>query len=181
MAEAWYAIYTRFQHEKSAAALLQRKNFEVFLPVYRAVHQWSDRNQLVTLPVFPCYLFLRTNVDRKVEVLRTAGVRWFVENSKRACEVSDAEIETLRKVCSSGRGVLPHPFLREGDHVRVRTGPLAGTEGFFVRTKNQYRVVISVELLRKGVSVEVDRIDIERVGKAQMLAPVIVDAETHGA
>lgn len=181
MAEAWYAIYTRFQHEKSAAALLQRKNFEVFLPVYRSVHQWSDRNQLVTLPLFPCYLFLRTSADRKVDVLRTGGVRWFVENAKRACEVSDVEIETLRKVCSSGAGVLPHPFLRQGDHVRVRTGPLAGTEGFFVRTKNQYRVVISVELLRKGVSMEVDRMDIERIGKPHMLAPVIVDAETQGA
>lgn len=181
MAEAWYAIYTRFQHEKSAAALLQRKNFEVFLPVYRAVHQWSDRNQMVTLPLFPCYLFLRATVDRKVEVLRTSGVRWFVENAKRACEISDAEIETLRKVCSSGTGVLPHPFLKQGDHVRLRTGPLAGTEGFFVRTKNQYRVVISVELLRKGVSMEVDRRDIERVGKPHMPAPLIVDAKSCGA
>jgi len=181
MAEAWYAVYTRFQHEKSAAALLQKKDFEVFLPVYRSVHQWCDRNQLVTLPLFPCYLFLRTIVDRKIEVLRTAGVRWFVENAKRACEVSEMEIETLRRVCSSGAGVLPHPFLRQGDRVRVRTGPLAGTEGFFVRTKNQYRVVISVELLRKGVSVEVDSGDIERIGKPYLLAPIAIEAEKQGA
>lgn len=180
MAEAWYAIYMRFQHEKSAAALLQRKNFEVFLPLYQSVHQWSDRNQLVTLPLFPCYLFLRTSVDRKLEVLRTGGVRSFVENAKRACEVSDKEIDTLRRVCSTGVGVLPHPYLRQGDHVRVQTGPLAGTEGFFVRTKNQYRVVISVELLRKGVSVEVDRGNIARIGKPYMLAPVAVAAEKHG-
>jgi len=172
VAEAWYAVYTRFQHEKSAAALLQKKNFEVFLPVYRAVHQWYDRNQLVTLPLFPCYLFLRASVDRKIEVLRTGGVRWFVENAKRACEVSEAEIDALRKVCSAGIGVSPHPFLRQGDQVRVRTGPLAGTEGFFVRTKNQYRVVISVELLRKGVSVEVDLGNIERIRRPCALAAV---------
>lgn len=165
MAEAWFAIYTKFQHEKSAASLLEKKDFEVFLPVYRAVHQWCDRNQMVTLPLFPCYLFLRTSIDRKLEVLRTGGVRWFVENAKRACEVSDEEIDTLRRVCSLGAGVLPHPFLKEGDHVRIRTGPLAGTAGIFVRTKNQYRVVISVELLRKGVSVEVARADIERIAE----------------
>lgn len=165
MAEAWYAIYTKFQHEKSAAGFLEKKDFEVFLPVYRAAHQWCDRHQLVTLPLFPCYLFLRTSVDRKLEVLRTGGVRWFVENANRACEISDQEINTLRRVCSLGAGVLPHPFLRQGDQVRVRTGPLAGTDGIFVRTKNQYRVVISVELLRKGVSVEVARGDIERIGE----------------
>ena len=163
MAEAWYAIYTKFQHEKSAAALLKKKNFEVFLPVYRALHHWCDRKQLVTLPLFPCYLFLRTSVDRKLEVLRTGGVRWFVENARRACEVSEEEIDTLRRVCALGVGVQPHPFLKQGDHVHVQTGPLAGTEGIFVRTKNQYRVVISVELLRKGVSVEVAREDIERI------------------
>jgi transcription antitermination factor NusG len=165
LAEAWYAVYTRFQHEKSAAALLQQKNFEVFLPVFRSVHRWCDRNQWVTLPLFPCYLFLRTSVDRKVEVLRTGGVRWFVENAKRTCEVPEGEIETLRRVCSSGASVLPHAFLRQGDHVRVHAGPLAGTEGFFVRAKNRYRVVISVELLRKGVSVEVDMGDVKRVSK----------------
>lgn len=181
MAEAWYAIYTKFQHEKSAAALLQKKNFEVFLPVYRALHHWCDRNQAVILPLFPCYLFLRTSAERKLEVLRTGGVRWFVENAKRACEVSDEEIDTLRKVCSVGVGVLPHPFLKQGDHVRVRTGPLAGTEGIFVRTKNQCRVVISVELLRKGVSVEVDTGDIERIGGHGKVPPASFNTMAHGA
>jgi len=168
--EAWYAIYTRFHHEKSAAALLEKKSFEVFLPVFRAVHRWSDRKQSLILPLFPCYLFLRTSVERKVEVLRTAGVRWFVENGRHACEVPEAEIETLRRVCSVGAGVLPHPFLKQGDRVRVKTGPLAGTEGFFVRTKNHFRVVMSVELLRKGVSVEVDLTDVERLNKPRALA-----------
>lgn len=175
MAEAWYAIYTKFQHEKSAATLLEKKDFEVFLPVYRALHYWSDRKQVVTLPLFPCYLFLRTSVDRKVEVLRTGGVRWFVENAKQACEVSEEEINGLRRVCSFGVGVLPHPFLKQGDHVRVRTGPLAGTDGIFVRTKNQYRVVISVELLRKGVSVEVSRADIERIGQPNKTLSIPLD------
>lgn len=181
MAEAWYALYTKFQHEKSAATLLQKKNFEVFLPVYRAVHRWCDRNQAVILPLFPCYLFLRTNVERKLEVLRTGGVRWFVENAKRACEVSEEEIDRLRKVCSVGTGVLPHPFLRQGDHVRVRSGPLTGTKGIFVRTKNQCRIVISVELLRKGVSVEVDTGDIERIEGLSKVLRAPLNATPHSA
>lgn len=170
MAEAWYALYTRFQHEKSAATLLQKKNFEVFLPVYRSMHRWCDRNQVVTLPLFPCYLFLRTSVNRKVEVLRTGGVRWFVENGGQACEVPEVEIETLRRICSVGTGVLPHPFLKQGDRVRIRTGPLAGMEGLFVRTKNQYRVVVSVELVQKSVAVEVDLTSVEAVGSIRRSA-----------
>jgi transcription antitermination factor NusG len=158
---AWFAAYTRFQHEKSAAKLLENKGFEVFLPAYRTVHRWKDRNQTVVLPLFPCYLFLRTELDRKVQVLQTAGIRWLVENSGRACEVATEEIEALQRICAMGTRVQPHEFLRAGDLVRIRSGPLIGTQGFFIRAKKHCRVVVSVELLRKSVSVEVDLRDVE--------------------
>lgn len=161
MTMGWYAVYTKFQHEKSAASLLDKKEFDVFLPVYRTVHRWKDRNQVVVLPLFPCYLFLKAELDRKLDVLRTAGVRWIVENAGHACPVPDAEIEAVRKLCSVATNLQPHPFLKQGDLVRVRTGPLTGMQGFFVRVKNQYRVVVSVELLRKSVAVEVDLADVE--------------------
>lgn len=166
MASAWYAVYTKHQHEKSAAALLGRKDFEVFFPVYRAVHRWKDRNQIVVLPLFPCYLFLRTELDRKIDILRTAGVRWIVENTGHACPVPEGEIEAVRKICSAATRVQPHPFLKHGDLVRIRSGPLLGMEGFLVRIKNQCRVVVSVDLLQKSVAVEVDVEDVGLVSPA---------------
>lgn len=172
MADAWYAVYTKHQHEKSAASLLERKDFEVFLPVYRTVHRWQDRNQLLILPLFPCYVFLRGGLDRKLDVLRTAGVRWFVENAGHACEVPEPELEAVRKVCATGSRVQPHPFLKQGDRVRICRGPLAGTQGFFVREKNQYRVVISIELLRQAVSVEIDLNGVEPLREARRILSV---------
>ena len=172
MTQPWYAVYTRFQHEKTAAALLEKKEFEVFLPVYRAVHKWKDRNQTVTLPLFPCYLFLRMELARKVEILRTAGVLWMVENGGQACSVPDEEVESVRRICSSGSRFQPHPYLKEGDFVRIRKGPLLGVEGVFQRTKNDYRVIVSVGLLRQGVAVEVDLADVERVRPANRILPV---------
>lgn len=171
MSSAWYAVYTKFQHEKSAAALLEAKEFQLFLPVYRTVHRWKDRNTLVVLPLFPCYLFLRMELTRKIDVLRTAGVQWLVENAGHACSIPEAEIEAVRKICSIATRYQPHPFLKQGDFVRIRKGPLLGVEGFFVRTKNQYRVVVSVELLRKSVAVEVDLTDIGLVNGNAAMSP----------
>lgn len=171
MGPAWYAVYTKFQHDKSAAAQLERKDFEVFFPVYRTVHRWKDRNQIVVLPLFPCYLFLRTELDRKIEILRTAGVRSIVESAGHACAVPESEIEAVRKICSTTSRFQPHPFLQQGDLVRIRKGPLFGMEGFFVRTKNHYRVVVSVELLQKGVAVEVDLADVELVKANRRILP----------
>jgi transcription antitermination factor NusG len=159
--EAWYAIYTRYQHEKSAANLLERKEFTVFLPLYSAARSWGDRKQTVVLPLFPCYLFVQMSLERKLEVLRTAGVQWLVESAGRACEVPETDVQSLRKVCSVGVRLKPHAYLKQGERVRIHGGPLAGTEGFFVRAKNECRVVVSIGLLRKGVSVEVDALDVE--------------------
>jgi len=167
----WYAVYTKFHHEKSAAKSLQGKEFDVFLPVYEAVHRWKDRNQQVVLPLFPCYLFLRADLNRKLEVLQTVGVRWLVENGGNACEIRGSEIESLRKICSVGFDVKPHPFLKQGDLVRISRGPLAGTRGYFLREKNHCRVVVAVELLRKGVSVEIDLANIEAVHESRVLTP----------
>jgi len=159
----WFAVYTKHQHEKSAAALLERKGIERFLPLYRAVHRWKDRAQQVHLPLFPCYLFVRMDLSRKIEVLQTAGVRWFVENAGHAAPVPESEIEALQRVCISGARLEPHPFLKQGDAVRITAGPLLGIEGILAQVKNEQRIVLSVDLLKRSVAVEVDLKSVELV------------------
>jgi transcription antitermination factor NusG len=159
----WCAVYTKHQHEKTASELLARKGFEVFLPLYRAARRWKDRTKIVSLPVFPCYLFLRTSFDRKSEILQTPGVFWLVESGGRTCAVPDSEVEALRRITESSAKIEPHPYLRCGDYVRVREGALAGIEGALIQVRNRYRVVVSVDLLQKAVTVEVDFSVLERI------------------
>lgn len=160
---AWYAVYIKHQHEKSAADLLARKGFEVLLPLYRARHKWKDRSKIVLLPVFPCYLFLRTCLEQRLEILHTPGVFWFVGNGGGACTVPFHEIDAVRRVTQSSARFEPHPFLESGDRVRIKSGALTGIEGFLTRFRNQHRIILSVQLLQKAVAVEVDRSAVERV------------------
>ncbi|HXM98834.1 MAG TPA: UpxY family transcription antiterminator [Candidatus Dormibacteraeota bacterium] len=161
----WYAVYTKHQHEKSAAELLTRKGFEVLLPLYGVTHRWKDRVKNIWLPVFPCYLFLRADLRRKLEILRTAGVFWLVENGGRACTVPETDIESVRRLTQSAEQLEPHPYMTVGDRVRVKAGPLTGVEGILVRVKNEYRVVVSVQLLQKAVAAEVDIASVEQIEK----------------
>jgi transcription antitermination factor NusG len=160
----WYAAYTKHQHEKRVADSFTNKGFEVFCPVYSAAHHWKDRTQTVTLPLFPCYVFLRTDLERKLEILRTPGVFGLVGNAGRATSIPDCDLEMVRKVTTDRSRIAPHPYLKCGDRVRVRVGPLEGAEGILVKVKNRYRVVVSVELLQKAVAVEVDFSVLERLG-----------------
>jgi transcription antitermination factor NusG len=158
---AWYAIYAKHQHEKSAADLLARKGFEILLPLYRSLRRWKDRDKSVLSPLFPSYLFVRTDLSRKVDILRTPGVFWLVESGGCACHIPDADIEAINKIVQTPDRIAPHPYLKSGEWVRVRHGSLEGLEGILTRFKNQYRVVLTVEPLQKAVAVEVDLSSIE--------------------
>jgi transcription antitermination factor NusG len=164
---AWYALYTKHQHEKSAADLLVRKQFEVLSPLYSSTRRWKDRTkQGVLLPVFPCYLFVHTTLDRKLEVVRTPGIFSMVSSGGLACEVPEQDIQMVRKICSEPSRIEPHPYLCTGETVRVRTGPFAGLSGVITRLKNGFRVVLSIALLQKSVAVELDALSLEPESRA---------------
>lgn len=161
-ATAWYALYTRHQHEKTVADILSRKGFEIFLPLYSTIHRWKDRNKQLSLPLYPGYVFVYDNLERKLPILTTPGVHSIVGMAGCPEPIPDSEIDAVKRIMESSLAVEPHPYLRCGDRVRVLLGPLEGIEGILVRKKNDFRLVLSVEMLMKSVSVEIDAALVER-------------------
>jgi transcription antitermination factor NusG len=167
--QGWYALHTRYQHEKVVAQILANKQFDVFLPLYEAIHLWRDRNRRLTLPLFPCYLFIRGGLERQLDVFTTPGIIGWV-GGRLPSVIPTCEIEAVRRVAERIDKVEPHPYLACGDRVRVRTGPLAGIEGVLIRKKGLLRLVLSVQILQSSATVEVDVACIERVAGGN-LAP----------
>lgn len=157
----WWAIYTRHQHEKTIAKHFLENGFEPFLPVYGTVKQWKDRKKRLVLPLFPCYLFLRGDWERRVEILSAPGVCSIVSVAGRPAPVAESEILALKQVMQSSAAAEPHPYLSEGNWVRIKSGPLANIEGILVRKKSSYRLILSAELLQKSIAIEIDAWDVE--------------------
>ena len=163
--EAWYALYTRHQHEKNVVRALTGKGFEVFLPLYTAIHRWKDRDKRLSLPLFPCYVFLQNPTQRWQSILATPGVHSVVGFAKNPATISVSEIEAIKRVVGSCLKLEPHPFLHCGDRVRLTAGPLEGLEGLLLRKKGTWKLLVSVEMLQRSVAVEVDASMVEPVGK----------------
>jgi len=158
----WLAIHTRHQHESLAARSLVYKGFEVFLPQYPSIRQWSDRTKELSAPLFPGYVFLRGAPEHQITILTTPGVLGVVGFAGIPAIIPDVEIESVRQTLAHRVHIEPYPFLNCGDWVRVKNGPLEGIEGILVRKKKQFRLVLSVQLLQKSAAVEVDAWSIER-------------------
>jgi transcription antitermination factor NusG len=159
----WWALYTRHQHEKVVADMLSAKGFEVFLPLYDSIRRWKDRQKLISLPLFPCYVFVRGGLHRRLQVVTTPGIHMILSHGADVAVIPEEEIEAIRRTLEGPCRMEPHPFLRCGERVRVIRGSLQGIEGILVRKKNQFRLVLSVEMLAKSVAVEIDAADVEPV------------------
>jgi transcription antitermination factor NusG len=159
----WWALYTRHQHEKTVADMLSAKGFEVFLPLYDSVRRWKDRQKLLTLPLFPCYVFVRGGLNRRLQVVSTPGVHMILSHGERVAIIPESEIQAIRQTIEGPYRVEPHPFLKCGERVRVIRGTLQGVEGILLRKKNLTRLVLSVAMVAQSVAVEIDAMDVEPV------------------
>lgn len=157
----WWALYTRHQHEKAVAEMLAAKGLEVFLPLYQSQRRWKDRRMMLSLPLFPCYLFVRGGPHRRTQVVTTPGVQMIISLGEDAAEIPESEIQAIRRSLDGRFRVEPHPFLRCGQRVRVKRGSLEGLEGVLVRKKNQCLLVLNVNMLAQSVGVEIDAADVE--------------------
>jgi transcription antitermination factor NusG len=159
--ERWYAASVRPRHEKLVTRHLERNGLNCFLPVYRSVRRWKDRRKELDMVLFPGYVFVNLGVRDRLSVLLAPGVLRFVTFQGQPATVPDEEIRALVAGLSTGLRAEPHPYLRRGKKVRVKSGPLACTEGIMIRRKDGFRLVLSIELIMRSVMLEVDEADVE--------------------
>lgn len=161
----WYAVRTRSKCEKMVALTFRDKGIEQYLPIFREVHQWKDRRKTVELPLFPGYLFARLVSSRPAQlpVLRTEGVVGILGRPDMFEPIPDHEIEGVRQLVATSVGFCAHPLLQEGSWVQVKRGALKGVEGLLVRVKNQSRLVLSISLLSRSISTEIDLSDVQLI------------------
>ena len=62
----------------------------------------------------------------------------------------------MRRLVDSGLNVCGCPIVKTGERVRLRSGPLKDLVGDLERTSNQFRLIVSVELLCRSIVTEVD-------------------------
>ena len=164
----WFAVRVLSNRERIVPVHLRARGFEEYSPCYRAQRQWVDRVKWVDCPLFPGYIFCRLNPHNRLPVLSVPGVVGLVGTGKTPSPIPEFEIERVRRLVESGILVTPCPFLQVGDPLLIERGPLAGIEGILVRAKGSLRIVVSVSLLQRSVSAEIDRAWVRPLGKPVM-------------
>jgi transcription antitermination factor NusG len=166
MTHEWYALQVRSRFESVVATRLREKGYEVFCPTYKVRRKWSDRAKTIEAALFTGYLFCQFDVHKRLPILITPGVVAVVGVGRIPAAVDEAEIEAIHKLVHSGAVYNPHPYLSIGDRVRILHGSLFGLTGIIVQSKKNLRVVLSVNLLMRSVSIEVEESWVELISRS---------------
>jgi transcription termination/antitermination protein NusG len=164
--ELWFAVYVQVNHEREVAKRLEQKYIDSFLPLIERWSKRKDRRKKVSVPLFPGYVFVRTMLDNytHVHILKTPGALTLIGNSEGPLSIPHFQIESLQTMLKSPEPINLNPYLREGDWVHVVRGPLSGCVGILLRhNPKKGRLVVSVDIICRSVSVELDVEDVEPI------------------
>ena len=160
-AAEWFAVWTRSRHEAAVRHQLEERGIETFLPTLPKWSRWKDRKKRIDWPLFPGYCFVLIEPSQSLGVRKCSGVVGLVTFQNRPAPIPAHEIESIRTLVGSNLKYDPCPLIHEGMKVEVRYGPLKGVVGQLVRKGSHARLILSVELIGRGVSVEVDAADVQ--------------------
>jgi len=143
----WYVLYTKPRNEKKATARLQQAGYEVYCPLIKTVHQWSDRKKKVQIPMFPSYIFIFINEKNRQLPLQDPGIIKYVYYASQPAIIRDIEIQAIKEIENAGSDIkVEGSGFEKGQFVEIPEGPFKGMSGV-VDKFDARKVLVYVEQL----------------------------------
>jgi transcription antitermination factor NusG len=154
----WLVFYTKSRHEKKVLEFLEKRGYEVFLPLQKVMRQWSDRKKKVEAPLFNSYIFVFESEDQISEILQVPGVSWNIRHNNKPAELRAEELEVIKRFLDSGLLIETENAakINVGDMVEVMDGPLKGLKGHAIRSAAGNKFYVLLESIKQNIMIEID-------------------------
>ena len=153
----WYALYTKGRHEKFVESQLLKKGIPAFTPKVTLRRKWSDRIKSIEEPLFKSYCFAKFPLIDKTRIVSQKGVVNIVHFNSHYIPVQESVINSLKILIENKLQLDPYPYLKTGDKIIIKRGPLKGLEGFIVEKRNKNTtLVVSVDAISSSIKCIVD-------------------------
>jgi len=157
----WWVLYTKARQEKSLARDLYAFRIPFYLPLIKKTTVAKGRKRQSFAPLFSGYIFLHATEAERIKSMTTNRI-------SRILTVNDPDqlvhdLVQLRRLIASDAPLSLEQQLAPGDKVRVKQGALMGMEGTVMVRRGVTRLLVSVNFLQQGASIEVEDYLLERI------------------
>lgn len=159
--EGWWLAHTLPRQEKALASALYARDVPYYLPLVTRKSLSRGRTRVAQVTLFPGYLFVYGGEAERLSVLKTN--RTLTVRRAPDGERLRADLRRFHELIAADAPLLPEATLVVGERVRVKAGPFRNQEGVVFRRNGKTRLLISIDYLQQGASLEVDDCLLERV------------------
>ena len=152
----WYLLYTRPKHERKVAEHLATQKLDYYLPMFTTVRNSSDRARIVSMPLFPSYVFIR--LEKHFDYfagLNTDGVLHYVRFGGKVARIADSVVKNLKLLVEHGGNLeVTSTEFKKGQILTISEGPLTGLTCEMVQYKRKKRILVRINLLERNILLE---------------------------
>ena len=152
----WWAAYTLTRREKDFMRKIRAHEIGFYGPtIEKRYKSPAGRIRTSFIPLFSNYVFVYADEDERIKCLETntlSSIKPIVD-----IEVFLHELRQIKKAIASKAELLPETKIEVGEKVRVLNGAFKGYEGLVVRREGKTRLLLSLQFLEQGVSIELDQ------------------------
>jgi transcriptional antiterminator NusG len=161
----WYVVQTKPGNEHRVEMNLFHQEIEVFLPLLETFQYVHAKVLQKIKPLFSNYLFAKLDINAHYyKVKWTRGVNKILGSGVEPVPISEKVIQTIRERTGKGNLVKMEEEWREGDPVRIDSGPFKELIGVFQKKMSDNgRVRILLNLIGVDVPVQISRWQIKKV------------------
>ena len=156
---SWFVLHTKSRQEKALARDLAAIGVDHYLPLTVHTRTHGGRKAVVEEPLFPGYVFLLGTTDQAYQADRTKRVANLIRPHDQ--KQLEWELRNIRIALESSAVLDPYPRLVRGRRVEVTSGPFRGLQGVIEERGKEARLVLQVDVLGRGVSLEIDGSQVE--------------------
>ena len=150
----WWVLYTKARQEKALSRELYALNTPFYLPVVSKRTNKGKRATKSYAPLFSGYVFLHGTEADRIGALKTNRVLRVIDVPDPDGLVDD--LQRLHKLIQSDAPLTIESRLSVGDRVRVRSGVFEGIDGRVLDRRGRQRLLVAINFLQQGASVELD-------------------------
>jgi len=137
MEKQWYVVYTKPRTEKKVSEILTRKKVENYFPLNRMAGDWNSNKKMMEVPLFACYIFVRTAVRQLSELKKVNGVVNLVYWLGKPVIVDDLEIGMIKNFLSDYINVTTKKVRLGIDTLRKFDTSIVEQDGSLMTVKNK--------------------------------------------
>ena len=150
----WYVAHTKPRREKKIVEYCQRQNIAATLPTYNSAHKYRGKTVVFQKPLFPGYVFLQCEPTQKASIYQNDHVANLLEVFDQ--ETFERQLKDILLALESKLGVRLAPSIGEGMRVKIKGGPLQGTEGWVEKRYGMTTVLLRLDFISQAAAIQMD-------------------------